>query len=65
MASSASLSLFCWAYCSTIYIIDYPTDVEVDDGLAAGGGFKESEVLRVVVEKVLAKCIGARVFFRM
>ena len=39
--------------------------MEVDDGLAAGGGFEEGEVLRVVVEKVLAKCIGARVFFRM
>jgi len=40
-------------------IVDDPFDVEADDGLAAGGGFKEGEVLRVVVEKVLAECGGA------
>ena len=34
--------------------------MEVDDGLAAGGGFEEGEVLGVVVEKVLGKGAGAK-----
>ena len=34
--------------------------MEVNDGLAAGGGFEEDEVLRVVVEKVLGE--GCRPF---
>ena len=29
--------------------------MKVNDGLAAGGGFEEGEVLRIVVEKVLAE----------
>ena len=36
------------------------SDVEVDDGLAAGGGFEEGEVIGIVMEKVLAECGGAK-----
>lgn len=38
-----------------IRVVDDPPDVEIDDGLAAEGGFEEGEVLGVVVEKVLGK----------
>lgn len=36
-------------------IPDNRPDVKVNDGLAAGGGFEEGEVLGVVVEKVLGE----------
>lgn len=32
--------------------------MEVDDGLAAGGGFEEGKVIGIVMEKVLAECGG-------
>lgn len=35
------------------------SDVEVDDGLAAGDGFEEGEVIGIVVEKVLREGAGA------
>lgn len=33
--------------------------MEVDDGLAAGSGFEEGEVIGIVVEKVLREGAGA------
>ena len=41
-------------------IIDDSFDVEVDDGLAAGGRFQEAEVIGVVVEEALREgcCAG-------
>ena len=41
-------------------IVDDSPDVEVDDGLAAGGGFEEGEVIGIVMEKVLAECGSAK-----
>ena len=43
-----------------IRVVDDPPDVEVDDGLAAGDGFEEGEVIGIVMEKVLAECGGAK-----
>lgn len=34
--------------------------MEVNDGLAAGDGFEEGEVIGIVMEKVLAECGGAK-----
>ena len=36
-----------------VNILDDSPDVEVDDGLAVGGGFEEGEVIGIVLEKVL------------
>ena len=41
-------------------IVDESSDVEADDGLAAGDGFEEGEVIGIVMEKVLAECGGAK-----
>jgi len=43
-----------------VNIVYDSSDVEVDDGLAAGGGFEEGEVIGIVMEKVLAECGGAK-----
>ena len=34
--------------------------MEADDGLAAGDGFEEGEVIGIVMEKVLGKGAGAK-----
>lgn len=41
-------------------IVDDSSDVEADDGLAAGDEFEEGEVIGIVMEKVLAECGGAK-----
>ena len=41
-------------------IPDNRPDVEVNDGLAAGDGFEEGEVIGIVMETVLAECGGAQ-----
>ena len=38
-----------------IRVVDDSPDVEVDDGLAAGGGFEEAEVFRIVVKEALGE----------
>ena len=43
-----------------IRVVDDSPDVEADDGLAAGDGFEEGEVIGIVMEKVLAECGGAK-----
>ena len=40
-------------------ILDYSSDVKINDGLAAGGGFEEGEVSGVVVEEVFTEGAGA------
>ena len=44
-------------------ILDYSSDVKINDGPAAGGGFEEGEVSGVVVEEVLTEDAGAEGVF--
>ena len=43
---------------SPVNIRNNSYDVEVDDGLAAEGGFEEAEVFGVVVEEILGEGCG-------